>query len=129
MPIATSVASRAAQSVTLATFNRITLSDGNVYTLVTPYCRAYYYNVFNLGPCTVYIRGDADPAVDDPQSEVLPPGCADNLILVGDGTVGLRFLAGPPCLPGFGRAFPPCAGGSPGAGCAATITVRLVQAG
>lgn len=120
-------ASRAAESVTVATYNTITLSDGNVFTLTTPFCGAYYYNIFNLGPCTVYIRADADPAPGDPQSEMLPPGCADNLVLVPDGTVGLRFLAGPPCVPGFGMGVPYCAGGSTGAGCSTTITVRLVR--
>ena len=120
-------ASRAAESVTIATYNTITLSDGNVYTMVSEYCGPYYCDILNLGPCTVYIRADADPAVNDPQSETLPPYCADNLVLVPDGTVGLRFLAGPPCIPGRGMGVPYCAGGSTGQGCVTTITVRLVR--
>lgn len=114
-----------APPVTVATFNTVTLSDDEVFTLVTPYCGPYYFDIFNLGPCTVYFRGDADPAVNDPQSETLPPYCADNLVLVPEGTVGLRFLAGPPCLAGNGLGPPPCATGAKG--CVATVTVRLVR--
>lgn len=116
------------QKVTIGTYNTITLSNDDVFTLVTPFCGPYYYDVFNLGPCTVYIRADADPAVGDPKSETLPPFCADNLILVPEGTTGLRFIAGPPCAGACGAGFgpPPCATGNQG--CIATITVRLVQA-
>lgn len=125
MTVKTSNASRAAESVTVATYNTITLSGGNVFTLKTPYCGAYYFDILNLGPCTVYIRADADPSPNDPQSETLPPFCADNQVLVPDGTVGLRFVAGPPCVAGNGFGPPPCA--SESKGCGATITVRLVR--
>lgn len=116
---------RAAESATVSTYNTITLSDGDVWTLKTPFCGAYYYNILNLGPCTVYIRADADPSPNDPESEVLPPYCADNLVTVPDGTKGLRFVAGPPCVAGNGMGPPPCATGAKG--CVATITVRLVR--
>lgn len=125
MATKTSVEPRASQSVTVNTYNTITLSNSDVYTLATPFCGAYYYDILNLGPCTVYFRADADPKVNDPQSETLPPYCADNLVLVPDGTQGLRFLAGPPCVPGNGLGPPPCATGAKG--CVATITVRLVR--
>ena len=115
----------AANSVTVTTYNTVTLSDNTVYTLVTQYCGPVYYNVLNLGPCTVYIRADADPAVNDPESEMLPPYSADNLMLIPEGTVGLRFLAGPPCVAGNGLGPPPCATGAKG--CVATITLRLVR--
>ena len=115
----------AAQNVTVATYNTVTLSDGNVFTLVTPFCGVFYYNILNLGPCTVYIRADADPAPNDPESETLPPGVADNLVVVPDGTQGLRFVAGAPCVAGNALGPPPCASGAKG--CVATITVRLVR--
>ena len=121
----TSGATRASESVTVATYNTVTLSDDNVYTLVTPFCGPYYFNILNLGPCTVYIRADADPAPGDPKSGALPPYCADNLVLVPDGVKGLRFVAGPPCVAGNGLGPPPCATGA--TGCVATITVRLVR--
>jgi hypothetical protein len=118
-------ASLAAQAVTVTTYNTITLSDGNVFTLATAHCGPVYYNILNLGPCTVYIRDDADPAVNDPNSVMLPPLAADNLVLVPEGTTGLRFLAGPPCVAGNGLGPPPCASGAKG--CVATIVVRLVR--
>ena len=118
-------ASRVSESVTVATYNTVTLSDDNVFTLVTPHCGPYYYNIYNLGPCTVYIRDDADPTVDDPNSVMLPPYAADNLVLLPEGTTGLRFLAGPPCVAGNGLGPPPCATGAKG--CVATITMRLVR--
>ena len=115
----------AADTVTLATFNRITLSGGEVFTLTTGFCGAFYINVMNLGPCTVFYRADADPSVDDPQSIMLPPFAADNSILIPDGIAGLRFIAGQPCAPGNGLGPPPCKSGAKG--CVATITVRLVR--
>jgi hypothetical protein len=121
----TSAAPRAAQTITVTTYNTVTLSDNNIYTLVTPYAGPYYLDIFNLGPCTVYFRADADPAVNDPNSEMLPPYAADNLVFVCEGTVGLRFLAGPPCVAGNALGPPPCASGA--VGCVATITVRLVR--
>lgn len=125
MPAKTSAAPRAAETVTVGSYNTFTLSDGEILTVVTAFCGPFYYNILNLGPCTVYIRGDADPAANDPQSETLPPFCADNLVLVPDGTKGLRFVAGPPCVPGNGMGPPPCASGA--RGCVATITIRLVR--
>jgi len=116
---------KVAETITLTTFNTITLSDGNVYTVVTPFCGPYYYNILNLGPCTVYYRADADPAVNDPHSVMLPPFAADNLVLVPDGPGGLRFVAGQPCVAGNGLGPPPCATGAKG--CVATITLRLVR--
>jgi hypothetical protein len=61
---------------------------------VTPYAGAYYVNILNLGKGAIYIRADQDPDDDDPESEKLPAGHADNLILVPDGPAGLRVLAG-----------------------------------
>ena len=101
--------------VTVATYNTIQLMLGTVYTLVTPYAGPYYYNVLNLGAATVYIRADQDPAEGDPLSETLPAHHADNLILVPEGTEGLRFLAGLPILEG----------GEPDD--RAVITLRLVR--
>lgn len=116
--------SRADESVTVATFNTIVLSAGNVYNLTPGFCGPYFYDILNLGPCTVYIRADADPSPGDPASETLPPGFADNLVLV-DGVTGLRFLAACPCVAGPGLGPPPCASGA--TGCVATITVRMVR--
>lgn len=126
-------ASRARHVVTISTYNTILLRSLEVYELRTRYCGAVYLNVLNLGPCTVYIRGDRDPEVDDREAETLPPFCADNLILVPDGEAGLRFLAGPPCIEGPGEAPTPCDGHPSGGGGgtqlvgSATITVRLVR--
>lgn len=107
-------------AVTLAPLNTVTLAGGEVFTLETKFCGAYHINVMNLGPCTVYYRADADPSPGDPQSATLPPGAADNGILLPDGETGLRFVAGPPCRRGIG---PPNCNGK---GCVATISVRLV---
>lgn len=126
MPTATRAKPRRDENVTIDKLNTITLSDGEVFVLKTKYCGAYYYNILNLGPCTVYIRADHDPAPNDPHSETLPPYCADNLVLVPEGTEGLRFIAGPPCVAGNGLGPPPCKTGAKG--CVATITVRLVPA-
>lgn len=107
---------RISHTVMVHTYNTLELTAGDVYHLVTPYAGPYaplageasavYVNVLNLGPGNVYIRADDDPADGDPQSETLPPGHADNLILVPDGPQGLRFLA---------------------MGALTTITIRLVQ--
>jgi hypothetical protein len=115
----------APEIITLTTFNTVTLSGGEVFTLATGFCGAFYVHVMNLGPCTVFYRADADPFVDDPQSVMLPPGAADNGILIPDGMQGLRFLAGPRCAPGNGFGPPPCKSGAKG--CVATITLRLVR--
>jgi len=102
----TSVAPRASHHVTVATYNTLELTAHHVYHLVTPYAGAYYYNILNLGPAAVYIRADDDPDFDDEESETLPAGHADNLILVPDGPEGLRVMAHVPH---------------------ATITLRLVR--
>lgn len=140
-PTTSEPTSRARHIVTISTYNTILLRGGDIYELRTPYAGPYYYNVLNLGPCTVYIRADRDPDVDDARSETLPPFHADNLIVVPEGTEGLRFLAGPPCAEGAGEAPTPCddttrkqvraSGNGNGGGAAlvgsATITVRLVR--
>ena len=126
--------------VTITTFNTIFLANNEVVQLVTPYSGPYYFNVMNLGPCTVYYAEDHDPFPGDPNSSVIPPGSSDNGILVccggGDcGTdngqahsPGLRVTAGPPCVCGPGLGPPQCPppGGKPPK-CPATITVRLVR--
>lgn len=113
---------RAGTSVTLGTYNTVALASGGVYYLVTPYAGPYYYNVLNLGPCTVYMRADADPVAGDPLSVTLPPGCADNLVVIPEGTDGLGLVAGPPCIPATGQGS--CA---PDAQDCATVTLRLVR--
>lgn len=117
------------QEVTLQTFNTLRLEHEKVYKLVTKFCGAYYVNILNLGPCTVYLRDDGDPAVNDPDSETLPPGSADNLLLVPEGVNGLRVLAGAPCVCEVLQeiADPKCDATEPEIGRGATITVRLVR--
>jgi len=80
-------------TVILATYNTIFLTPFHVYILVTPYSGAYFLNILNLGPATVYIRADPDPVPSDPETETLPAFCADNAILVPDGPAGLRVMA------------------------------------
>ena len=87
---------RAHHVVVVHTYNTLKLDPDDVYEIRTPYAGPYYYNVMNLGLGTVYIREDADPDPDDAEVETLPAGHADNLILVPDGSAGLRFLAEAP---------------------------------
>ena len=82
---------------TIQSMNTFQLEHGEVYHLVVEYCGAYHVNILNLGPCTIYIREDADPVINDPMTETLPPGTADNQVLVANGPAGIRVLAGPPC--------------------------------
>lgn len=86
------------RTVVVSTYNTIELEEHEVVRLVTPYSGPYYYNVLNLGPCTIYIRDDHDPEPGDEKSVTLPPLAADNLVLIPDGPVGLRLKAGPPCI-------------------------------
>lgn len=84
--------------VILTDFNTIVLLAGQAYQLVTsqaPPAGAFIYNILNLGPGSIYMRDNQDPAVGDPLSETLPANAADNGIFVGEGTQGLRVLAGP----------------------------------
>lgn len=131
----------AAHVITVQAYNTIKLVNGTLYSLVTPFCGTYFFNILNLGPCTVYLRGDGDPAVNDPASETLPPGAADNLLPVADGVQGIRLIAGPPCTcevlqelhpdPDFDPCKEPCPEHKEEhevrIGKGATITVRLVQ--
>ena len=94
------IAPRTERRIVVSTYNSIDLDADDVVLLVTPYSGPYYYNVFNIGPSTVYIRDDRDPDPDDEKSETLPPNCADNLMLIPDGPEGLRLIAGPPNAPG-----------------------------
>lgn len=112
----------AARSVEIVTtYNSIVVANGDIVILRTEYEGPYYYNILNTGPCSVYLRDDADPGYNDPHTERLPPGAADNLIVIPQGSIGLRCLAGGPCMPGAG----PCAGD--GTGCTVTLSVRLVR--
>lgn len=110
--------------VTVASYNTLTFNGDQVYRIVTPYAGPYFYNVMNLGPSTVYIRADQDPTVGDSLSVTLPPFACDNLILVPEGTDGLRFVAGPPTA--SSSSAPPGIPPSPD-GRQATITLRLVR--
>ena len=135
--------------VTVTTYNTVFLANGEVVQLVTPYSGPYYFNIMNLGPCTVYYADDHDPFPGDSNSSVMPPGGGDNGIFVccgggdcgdgnggggggggggGDHSPGLRVTAGPPCACGPGLGPPQCPppGGKPPK-CPATITVRLVR--
>ena len=105
---------RMERRVVVSTYNTIDIEDGEVVRLVTPYAGPYYYNVLNLGPCTVYMRDDVDPDPDDEKSLTLPPNVADNLVLIPDGPEGLRLKAGAPCT---GHVGPP----------RSRITMRLVR--
>jgi hypothetical protein len=78
--------------VTLYTFNTVALDQDVVYRLVPRASGTYYIDLLNLGPGTLYIRADGDPAPDDPQSETLPAMQYDNEIPV-DGVKGLRILS------------------------------------
>jgi len=117
----------AGPTVTLKTFNTITLDHETLCHLVTGFCGSYRVNILNLGPCTVYYRADADPAVNDPESITLPPGTADNGIVIPDGPAGLRVIAGAPCVCQVLQDIdnPDCAALTPLIGRGATITVRL----
>ena len=125
-------APRVDRTVTVTTFNTVFLGNGEVVMLVAPYSGPYFFNLMNLGPCTVYYAEDHDPAPGDPDSSVLPPGSADNNIVVlsgcsgPPGAEGLRVTAGPPCACGPGLGPPPPSGGKPPQ-CPATITVRVVR--
>lgn len=82
----------------LTDFNTVVLPAGQVYQLVTsqaPPAGPFLYNILNLGPDAIYMRDSQDPVIGDPASEILPALAADNGIFVGEGTVGLRVLAGP----------------------------------
>jgi hypothetical protein len=116
-------------TVTLKPFNTIHLEHDEVCHLVTAHCGSYAVNILNLGPCTVYIRADADPHVNDPDSETLPPGSADNMLHIPDGPHGLRVIAGAPCVCMVVQDIddPDCKAEHPIIGEGATITVRLVQ--
>jgi hypothetical protein len=87
--------------VVIGTFNTIQLAPGEVVRCVTSWPAVSYFNIFNLGPCTLYYRDDADPSPTDSRSLTLPPMSADNLVQVPDGPTGLRFTSGPPCVEGF----------------------------
>jgi hypothetical protein len=78
--------------VTLSTFNTITLTANTVYRLVPLTAGSYYINMLNLGPGTLYIRTEADPSPNDPQSETLPSGLYDNQMPL-DSTKGVRILS------------------------------------
>lgn len=81
-------------NVQLYNFNTIPVTAGTVYRLVTrDPTRLVYFNLLNLGPGTLYYRAVGDPAVNDPQSAVLPALAADNQIPIYDGARGLGVLA------------------------------------
>lgn len=85
-------------TVTLTDFNTIVLPAGQVYQLVTSHAAPagpFLYNVLNMGPDVIYMRDTSNPAPGDPNSEMLPASAADNGIFVGEGTQGLRVMAGP----------------------------------
>lgn len=80
-------------TVELKSHNTVKVAIGEIVRLVTPYAGPYYYNILNLGPGDLYLRYDDDPAPDDPESETLPAGCADNLVVIPEGREGLRVAA------------------------------------
>lgn len=85
-------------SLAVGSTNTFQLAGDTIYTLVSEYCGSYSIDMLNLGPCTVYLRYGADPAVNDPASLTLPFGSAYNGFRIPDGTVGLRATTGPPCV-------------------------------
>lgn len=87
--------SRVTVTTTLQTYNTLFLKPYDIYILVTPFAGTYYYNILNLGPGNVYLRGDGDPVVGGAATETLPASTADNAILVPDGLAGLRVMCDP----------------------------------
>ena len=91
------VTPRAMHTVTLATYNTLTLVAWEVYELVAPFANplagGYYCSILNLGPGTVYLRETEDPDPNDPATETLPPLVADNLIVTPDSPRGLLVMA------------------------------------
>ena len=78
-------------------YNTIDIADGEVVRVRTPWSGNYYYQLLNLGPCTVYYREGREPYPGDEYSVTLPPFTADNLVVIPDGPDGLLIMAGPLC--------------------------------
>jgi hypothetical protein len=76
--------------ITLEIFNTIELVANDVYELIPPEVGIFSINVANLGPGNIYLRANADPVPNDPHTETLPAGAADNGIQVPG---SLRVLA------------------------------------
>jgi FtsP/CotA-like multicopper oxidase with cupredoxin domain len=89
------------RTVVLSTFNTISIAPGEVVLCVTQFPGLHYYNVMNLGPCTLYYRDDVNPGSTDARSLTLPPSTADNLVIIPNGPVGLRFMTDGPCVESF----------------------------
>ena len=107
--------------LTITTYATLELATGEVYQLHAG-TGLKYFNVFNLGPGTLYLRQDAYPAPHDPKSEMLPPGCADNLIWIPERSPDLKVITGPP----FAEEEDDDSGVPPPEPSHTTITMRVV---
>lgn len=95
------VAPRAVDQILYLTiYNSVPIPQGQNWQLAVSGAAAlgagpFIYNVLNLGPGEIYMRGDgADPFPGDWRTETLPANTADNGIFIYDGQLGLRVFAG-----------------------------------
>ena len=80
-------------NITLGPFNTVPVtaaSGANRLTWPAGFNRNL--DILNLGPGAVYVRADANPATNDPNSMEIPANFAVNSIAV-DGLIGLGVIA------------------------------------
>jgi|SRR5215472_8899286 len=89
---------RAPGPIHLDIFNTVTLDGDTIYELIPPEPGIYNVSVMNLGPGTLHMRANAEPAIDDPHATTIPWGGGDNeihtpgsLLVVADDDVTLSI--------------------------------------
>jgi hypothetical protein len=76
-------------TVILGNFNTVSLAAGTVARLKGPLGMNRAIAVLNIGPGTVFLRADDDPAVGDQFSLRLPPGFGLNEVPVDASGIGV----------------------------------------
>jgi hypothetical protein len=80
-------------NVILGPFNTIAVAAAQgVYRLTGSQGIARTVDVLNVGPGSIYMRADKDPAISDPHALLLPPNWAKSGIII-DGRAGLGIVA------------------------------------
>ena len=79
--------------VTVGPFNTVAITAASgVYRLTEAGGRSHPIDLMNVGPGSVFLRADLDPAVNDPNSLLLPANTGINHLVI-DGSLGLGVIA------------------------------------
>jgi len=85
---------RAANPVNLEIFNTVTVPQDTIVELIPPEPGVFSVSVMNMGPGTVFMNANANPAIEDPHSTTLPPGTGDNGIRMPDRLYAIADVGG-----------------------------------